>query len=216
MSEASRSDTARAVIADDHAVVRLAVRQILGEMGGVEIAAEVADGLAAIAAVKTHQPDLLVLDAAMPRAGGIEVFADARRWSPSTKVALLTGFTATGVLSDWLAAGVDGLLLKTSPPEEMKACFQALLNGGGFVAADVAALLEEAGPRPDLTAREREVLALVASGHGNVAIADRLSISRKTVEKHRASLMAKLDVHTVAELLVYALKEGLLDSHSQL
>ena len=84
------------------------------------------------------------------------------------------------------------------------------------MAPDVSAILEGAEPRPDLTPREREVLALIASGHANVGIGKRLSISPKTVEKHRASLMMKLDVHSIAELLVYALKEGLLDEHKQL
>lgn len=206
----------RAVVADDHAIVRRATCQILAELPAMEVVAEAGNGIEAIAAVKKHQPDLLVLDAAMPLARGVEVFADARRWSPETKVALLTGFTAAGVLGDWLSAGVDGLLLKSDPPEEMRACFEALLSGANFVSAEVAAILKNAGPRPDLTHREREVLALIATGNANTAIADRLAISPKTVEKHRASLMSKLQVHSVAELLVYALKEGLLDEHRQL
>jgi DNA-binding NarL/FixJ family response regulator len=206
----------RAVVADDHAIVRRATCQILSEVPRLEVVAEAANGIEAIAAVKKHRPDLLVLDAAMPLARGIEVFADTRRWSPETKVALLTGFNSAGVLADWLNAGVDGLLLKSDPPEELKACFDALLGGANFVSAEVAAILKAAGPRPDLTHREREVLALIASGNANAAIADRLAISAKTVEKHRASLMAKLQVHSVAELLVYALKEGLLDEHRQL
>jgi DNA-binding NarL/FixJ family response regulator len=206
----------RAVVADDHAIVRRATCQILAELPAMEVVAEAGNGIEAIAAVKKYQPDLLVLDAAMPLARGVEVFADARRWSPETKVALLTGFTAAGVLADWLSAGVDGLLLKSDPPEEMKACFEALLSGANFVSAEVASILKNAGPRPDLTHREREVLALIATGNANTAIADRLAISPKTVEKHRASLMSKLQVHSVAELLVYALKEGLLDEHRQL
>ncbi|MBI1211228.1 MAG: response regulator [Alphaproteobacteria bacterium] len=206
----------RVVVADDHAIVRNATRQILLELPSVEVAAEASNGIEAIAAVKKYRPELLVLDAAMPLARGIEVFADARRWSPTTKVALLTGFNAAGVLADWLDAGVDGLLLKSDPPEEMKACFEALFGGANFVSKEVAAILQAAGPRPDLTHREREVLTLIASGHANAAIGERLSISAKTVEKHRASLMAKLQVHSVAELLTYALKEGLLDEHRQL
>jgi len=206
----------RAVIADDHAIVRGATRQIMNELPAVDVVAEAADGIEAIAAVKKHRPDLLVLDTAMLLARGVEVFADARRWSPETRVALLTGFNAAGVLADWLDAGVDGLLLKSDPPEQMKACFESWLGGSNFVSKEVAVLLKAAGPRPDLTHREREVLTLIASGNANTAIADRLSISPKTVEKHRASLMAKLQVHSVAELLVYALKEGLLDEHRQL
>lgn len=206
----------RVVVADDHAIVRSATRQILADLPAVDVVAEAGNGIEAIAAVKKHHPHLLVLDAAMPLARGVEVFADARRWSPDTKVALLTGFNAPGVLADWLSAGVDGLLLKSDPPEELRACFEALLSGANFVSSAVAAALKGVGPRPDLTHREREVLALIATGNANAAIADRLAISPKTVEKHRASLMAKLQVHSVAELLVYALKEGLLDEHRQL
>lgn len=205
-----------AIIADDHTIVRTATRQILEEIGTIIVVAEASNGLEAISSTKSLKPDLLVLDAAMPFSKGIEVFTTVRRWSPATKVALLTGFTAVGFLSDWLNAGVDGLLLKTSDPAEMAQCFSALLAGSNFIATDISAILENAAPRPALTARELEVLTLLASGNVNKTIADRLYISPKTVEKHRASLMAKLDVHSMAELLVYALKEGLLDEHRQL
>lgn len=205
-----------AIIADDHAIVRTATRQILHDIGTITVVAEASNGLEAIATVKRDKPDLLVLDAAMPYSRGIEVFTAVRRWSPETKVALLTGFTSVSFLSDWLNAGVDGLLLKTSDPSEMAQCFSTLLAGANFIASDITTLLENAAPRPVLTPRELEVLALLASGNVNKTIADRLSISPKTVEKHRASLMAKLGVHSMAELLVYALKEGLLDEHRQL
>lgn len=212
----TENKTFTAIIADDHAIVRTATKQLLDEMGNITVVAEASNGLEAIAMVKSHQPNLLVLDAAMPYSRGIEVFTTVRRWSPKTKVALLTGFTSVSFLADWLNAGVDGLLLKTSDPSEMTQCFTALLAGANFIASDISTLLENAAPRPVLTPRELEVLALLASGNVNKTIADRLSISPKTVEKHRASLMAKLGVHSMAELLVYALKEGLLDEHRQL
>ena len=208
--------TYKAIIADDHAIVRAATKQILEGIGNITVVAEASNGLEAISSTKSLAPDLLVLDAAMPFSKGIEVFTTVRRWSPDTKVALLTGFTAVGFLSDWLNAGVDGLLLKTSDPAEMEQCFISLLAGSNFIATDISNILEGAAPRPALTLRELEVLTLLASGNVNKTIADRLSISPKTVEKHRASLMAKLDVHSMAELLVYALKEGLLDEHRQL
>jgi DNA-binding NarL/FixJ family response regulator len=204
------------VIADDHAVVRQGVAQVLIGIPHVGIVGEAADGLAAIAMVKKLKPDLLVLDAALPLARGIEVFADVRRWSPETRVALLTGFTSAGILADWLNAGVDGVFLKSCPPEELRMGFEAMLAGSDYVADGVREALQDAAAPVSLTAREREVLSLIASGHSNPSIAERLSISPKTVEKHRGSLMTKLDVHSVAELLVYALREGLLDEHKQL
>jgi len=206
----------KVVIADDHAIVRQGTIDILGRIPNIEIAAEADNGLTAISLVKKLKPDLLVLDAAMPMARGIEVYSEVRRWSPETAIMLLTGFTSLTLLSDWLDAGVDGVLLKTCPPEEMQSGFLALLNGSSFVAESVREKLEDAISPADLTSREREVLSLIASGNSNVDIANRLSISPKTVEKHRGSLMSKLEVHTVAELMVFALREGLLDEHKQL
>jgi DNA-binding NarL/FixJ family response regulator len=206
----------RAIIADDHAIVRRSLGEILAAIGTVEVVAEAANGLETIALVKQHKPDLLLLDAAMPLARGVQVYGEVRRWSPDTKVAVVTGFTATGMLADWLAAGVDGLFLKSAEPEEMQRGFTEILAGGKFVAQEVSDKIAAEPDREELTAREREVLALIAAGHQNVAIGEKLFISPKTVEKHRASLMAKLGVNSVSALLVHALREGLLDEHSQL
>lgn len=204
------------IIADDHEVVRNGMRFIVEALANTRIVAEAEDGLAAISVVKQHAPDLLVLDAAMPKARGIEVFADCRRWSPETKVALVTGFTSPSVLSDWLDAGVDGLALKTSQTSELSACFETLLAGGKYVASDVQELLEASVSQSSMTLREREVLTLIAAGLKNRQIAERLSISEKTAEKHRASLMGKLGVNSMAELIVAALRSGFLDEHKQL
>ncbi|MEL6661797.1 MAG: response regulator transcription factor [Pseudomonadota bacterium] len=206
----------RVVLADDHAVVREGVKIVLGEIGRVKIAAEVADGLSAISAVKQHQPDLLVLDSAMPRAKGIEVLAEARRWSKSTSVVLLTGFTSAGVLANWLDAEVEGILLKSCCPAEMKTCFETVLQGGRYFARDALEILDEATGKTALTNREREVLSLIAMGYQNTAIGERLNISHRTVEKHRASLMEKVGVGSLAELIAYALREGLITEQTQL
>ena len=204
------------VIADDHTIVRQGTAQILSTIENLDIVAEADNGFAAITAVKKHKPHLLVLDAAMPMARGIEVYSEARRWSPDTAIMLLTGFTSLSLLSDWLDAGVDGILLKSCDPEEMRTGFIAVLEGSAYVAQSVRDRLKSAVGPTAMTAREREVLSLIATGHSNTAIAERLSISKKTVEKHRASLMSKISVHSVAELMVYALREGLLDEHKQL
>ena len=206
----------RVVIADDHAIVRQGTIKILTSIDDLKIVAEADNGLSAIAAVKKHAPELLVLDAAMPMARGVEVFAEARRWHPETAVVLLTGFTSLTLLSDWLDAGVDGLLLKSCDPEELRQGFLTVLEGSQYIAKSIREALEASVHKVSLTSREREILALIATGNVNQAIAERLSISVKTVEKHRASLMGKLKVHSVAELMVYALREGLLDEHKQL
>ncbi len=204
------------LLADDHLIVRRGIADILTTIRNTKIIAEAENGLDAIALLKLHKPDMAVLDAAMPHAKGIEVLADCRRWSPATRVVLLTGFTSAGILREWLDAGVEGMLLKSSPEEDMITAFETVLMGGKYIAPDVQEILTDTPHIDQLTHREREVLSLIASGHQNKSIADRLSISKRTVEKHRSSLMLKLDATSVAELMVYALKEGLLDGHKQL
>ena len=206
----------RAIIADDHAIVRNSLAGILAGIGDVEVVAEAENGIETIALVKQHTPDLLLLDAAMPLARGVQVYGEARRWSPDTRIIVVTGFTSTAMLADWLAAGVDGLFLKSAQPEEMQKGFAQVLAGGKFVSQEVADKLAAAPKGEELTDREREVLALIAAGHQNAAIGEKLFISPKTVEKHRASLMSKLGVNSVSGLLTYALREGLLDEHRQL
>lgn len=206
----------KVVIADDHAIVRKATISILEEIDQVEIADQVADGLAAIASIRKHQPGLVILDSAMPHAKGIEVLAETKRWSPNSRIIVLTGFTSAGILSDWLAAGAEGILLKSCEPEEMKRCFETVLAGGKFIAASAKKILDTASSVTQLTLREREVLSQIAMGHQNSGIAERLSISVRTVEKHRASLMDKVGVTSAAQLITYALKEGLLEQDTQL
>lgn len=206
----------RIILADDHDVVRGGLRTILSGLPDAEVVAEARNGLEAIAQVKKHKPDLLFLDAAMPHAKGIEVLTDTRRWSPDTRVILFTGFTSAGIFNDWLAAGVDAILLKTCPPEDITEALHAVLSGGNYLARAVAEILEAASVTQTLTARELEVLSLIATGHQTARIAERLCISPKTVEKHRTSLMTKLNVNSLAALLAYALREGLLDQERQL
>lgn len=206
----------RIVVADDHALVRQGVCSILSQLIDQPDIEEATNGLEAVAAVKRHQPDLLVLDAAMPMARGIEVLADARRWSPETKVVLLTGFTASGILAEWLEADVEGILLKSCQPEEMEKAFHTVLSGGRYITEDAKTMLLDIQNATPLSLREREVLSLIVTGNQNDEIAERLFISKRTVEKHRASLMAKLEVKTVAELMAEAYKRGLLEELKQL
>lgn len=216
MSAAQSSAVRTAVIADDHPLVRNALREILKGLGNVEIVGEAENGLEAISMTRETRPSLLTLDAGMPLSRGMEVFGEVRRWSPETRVAVVTGFTGVGSLADWVAANVDGLFLKTCPPEEMGEGFELILNDGSYVSKAVLQKLRDAPDKDELTQRERQVLHMIASGNSNAEIAERLSISVKTVDNHRTRMMAKLGVHSVAQLLAYALKEGLLDQSSQL
>lgn len=208
---------ASVVIADDHALVRNGLKDIVAAIQGfaVTVVGEAENGVEAISVTKTNQPNLLLLDAGMPLSRGMEVFGEVRRWSPDTSVAVVTGFTSARSLSDWISAGVDGLFIKTCPPQEMAHGFGLLLAGEKYVAEDVVRILGREEETQNISLRERQVLHLIAEGCFNAAIAERLGISAKTVDNHRTRLMAKLNVHSVGQLLAYALKEGLLDSFSQ-
>ncbi|MEP3892146.1 MAG: response regulator transcription factor [Hellea sp.] len=212
----SLKDLRRVIIADDHAIVRNGLKDIFKTIPQINIVAEATNGLEAISMTKELQPDLLTLDAGMPLARGMQVFGEVRRWCPDTRIAVITGFTSAGHLSDWVAADVDGLFLKTCPPEEITKGLQLILDGGGYISKAVLTILDDSSELEALTSRERQILHLIAEGCSNVEIAERLSISPKTVDNHRTRLMAKLNVHSVAQLLALALKEGLLDQSQQL
>lgn len=198
------------VLADDHMIVRNALRSILAEIPHTNILAEANDGLETITLCKTLSPDFLTLDSDMPLARGMEVFVEVRRWSPETRICLVTGVTARGHLAEWIAAGVDGIAFKTCSTEDMRSCFSLILEGARCFTPAVLRVMESLDARPEITLRERQILHLIAEGNTNAEIAERLSLSPKTVDNHRTRLMAKLGVHSMAQLLSYALREGLL------
>lgn len=201
-----------AVIADDHALLRQSIRGILERQPGLSVVAEANDGLQAISLTRQHRPNLLTLDIAMPYAQGVDVFHEVRRWAPDTKVVIFTGLSSVGLMSELVAAGVDGLFSKSGDPEGLAAAIPVILHGGKVVGPEVRALLQDTPEAPGLTAREAQILTLIAAGKNNREIAEHLGVSAKTVDNHRTNLMRKLGVHSVAELLSYALREGYLDT----
>ncbi|PJE38088.1 DNA-binding response regulator [Pseudooceanicola lipolyticus] len=200
-----------AVIADDHALIRQGLRQILTS-AGIEVVAEASDGLEAIAMIRSHQPALLTLDIAMPYSRGIEVFGEARRWSPETRIIVFSGMTSTGLLSALASAGADAIFLKREELETFSEAIPKVMSGQRILGPGVRELLESTSNIDMLTARERQILSLVAQGLNNREIGERLGVSTKTVDNHRTNLMRKVNVHSVAELLALALREGLLDA----
>jgi len=142
------------------------------------------------------------------------VYGEVRRWAPDTRICLVTGITARGHLAEWIAAEVDGIAFKTCPTEDMHDCFSLIFEGGSHFTPAVLTVIEGLAPAADITMRERQVLHLLAEGCTNAEIAERLSISPKTVDNHRTRLMAKLKVNSLAQLLAYALREGLLNEPS--
>ncbi|MEM1376631.1 MAG: response regulator transcription factor [Pseudomonadota bacterium] len=215
-SAPSHNATPTGVVADDHAMLRNGMCDILRTHGGVDIVAEAANGLEAISLVRQRRPTILSLDIGMPYAQGIDVFVEARRWAPDTKVIIFTGMTSRGLLSELVTAGVDGLFMKNGDIAHLINAVPLILNGAKCISPDVTALLEEADVPPELTMRERQILGMIARGNANKDIAGQLGVSLKTVDNHRTNLMRKLDVHSVAELLSYALREGLLDAQREL
>ncbi|PUB18612.1 response regulator transcription factor [Yoonia sediminilitoris] len=204
------------VIADDHAIVRAGLRAALTtpgliEPGGIDVVAEAANGLEAIACLRQHRPHLLLLDVQMPFAGGTEVLLEARRWSVDTKIVVLTGISSVGKLSELIDAGVDGIFSKATENDELYATLPLILRGGRHVSQHVVDSLDSSPPAVSLTDRERQTLNLVVAGRSNKEIAETLGISAKTVDRHRTNMMQKIGVHSVAQLIAFALREGLID-----
>ena len=205
------------VIADDHAIIRDAISDAMKDYSATaagssfKLAATASNGLEAIASVKTHLPDLLFLDISMPLASGIEIINDIRRWSPQTRILIFTGVTASGLLTAAVEAGVEGLFDKGSPVSMMTDKLELILNGGRHIAPEFLGILEQGAQTATLTDRERQTLNLILQGKTNKETARLLNISPKTVDKHRTSLMAKLEVHSVAQLMARALQDGLID-----
>jgi DNA-binding NarL/FixJ family response regulator len=211
----------RAIVADDHHLVRQGIRALLEKAGDIQVIGEAADGREAIELVERLAPDVLVLDISMPRLDGIQAIKRIRRLGLATRVVILSMYSDTTLVRQALQSGANGYLLKGSLTEELLLAVRAANKGevylspgiSGPVVDDFLAVHAGAkgpGPLDRLTQREREVLQLVAEGHSNPEIAEILNVSVKTVEKHRAALMAKLGVHEVAGLMRVAIKKGLI------
>jgi DNA-binding NarL/FixJ family response regulator len=206
----------RAVIADDHQIVRDGLRVALEKPGLVEhnavrVVAEAENGFDALAEVKRHKPDVLILDISMPLAGGAEVITDIKRWSPDTRIVILTGIDAPGLICSLLDAGVSGMFSKGAALDELYKQLPLILRGGKYIAETFVKMVERQSLNNSLTDREHQTLNMIIAGKTNREIAEIMSVSPKTVDKHRTSLMRKLDVHSIAELIAYALREGMID-----
>ena len=204
------------VIADDHEIIRDAINGYI-EKSSTELLpcyrllAFAENGLEAIAKVKAHKPDLLFLDISMPLASGSEIIHDIRRWSPDTKIIVFTGITSPGLLASIVESRVDGLFSKSASVSSMFERLPMIATGGRYIAPEFVGMIEQGRQTLTLTDRERQILNMVVSGKTNKEVAAALNISPKTVDKHRTSMMSKLEVHSVAQLMARALKDGLID-----
>jgi len=211
----------RVIVADDHHLVRQGIRALLEKADDIEVVGEAADGQEALHLVARLSPAVLVMDIAMPRLNGSETAARVRALGVGTQVVILSMYSDETLVRQALRNGARGYLLKSSVTEELLLAVRAASRGeiylspaiSGFVLDGLLTPQADSGklsPIDQLTSREREVFQLIAEGNTNNQIAEILNVSEKTVEKHRASLMAKLDVHDVTALVRLAIKHGLI------
>jgi DNA-binding NarL/FixJ family response regulator len=210
------------VIAEDHALMRAGLRALLATESDIEIVGEADNGKDAVQLAGKLQPDLLLLDLNMPGVGGLEAIGQIRARSPEIKILVVTMHKADEYLRHALRAGASGYMLKESSHAELLTAVRTVLAGKYYLSPDLSGQVVNSllGGEPaatvatawdTLTARERGILKLVAEGNGNKQIAAFLSISIKTVEKHRSSLMHKLGLRNTAMLTAYAIERGIVD-----
>jgi DNA-binding NarL/FixJ family response regulator len=212
------SGRVRVLLADDHTLVRAGLRKILEQDGGLTVVGEVADGAAALEFLTRVRADVVVLDLTMPGLDGFDLLRGARARWPELKLLVLTMHADAEHAARAVREGADGYLLKDSVAGELVAGVRAVMAGRRYYSEPVQRALSEllrsgATPRPvdRLTERERDVLKLVARGLSTKEIAARFDISSRTVETHRANIMRKLELHSVALLTRFALREGLIE-----
>ncbi len=210
----------RVLIADDHAVVRQGLRTFLELQADIEVVAEAADGDEALAAAAEHAPDVILMDLVMPNLDGVTAIERLRERAPATRVLVLTSFLDEDKVLPAVRAGAAGYLLKDVAPAALVAAIRTVDAGESQLHPAVAArvlreLSRDGGGRVvrhgDLTARERQVLALLARGHANKAIAFELGVAEKTVKTHVSNILAKLGLSDRTQAALYAVREGLLD-----
>lgn len=210
----------RLILADDHALVRAGLSALLSELPGVEVVGEAGDGREVLRLVRERKPDIALIDISMPGLNGLDVAARIAHDRPDTRVIIVSMHGDDETVRRALKAGAAGYMLKNSDRAELEMALKAVARGDTWLSPAltkrvVAALTQEpekpaAGPFEALTPRQREVLQLVAEGHSNKEIAQRLNVAQKTVETHRTELMERLGIHGVAGLVRYAIQVGLV------
>lgn len=208
--------TVRVLLADDHTIVRYSLRRVLEVREGVEVVAEASNGREAVALVGEHEPDVVLMDVAMPEMNGVEATKRILAARPETRVLALSGHAHERLVAEMLSAGARGYVLKDAGPDELVQAIERVADGGAYLCRAVADVVLTdyvqrlmKSPSSTLSDREREVLQLLAEGKATKEIASVLGISVKTVESHRARVMDKLGLHSVAELTKYAIRIGL-------
>jgi DNA-binding NarL/FixJ family response regulator len=215
----------KVLLADDHQIVRSGLRAVIDAMPDAQVIAEAANGADAVTQARKLQPDVALLDIAMPQLNGIEAARRIVAECPDTRVVILSMHTTGQYVTAAVRAGALGYVVKEAAVEELAGALRAAAQGRSYVSPSVSGLLVQALQRPAqegsagsnaalLSSRQREVLQLIAEGHSTKAIGELMHISPKTVETHRAELMRRLNIHDVAGLTRFALREGLISGGS--
>jgi DNA-binding NarL/FixJ family response regulator len=208
----------RILVGDDHEVVRKGVRALLEARPGWVVCAEVANGRDAVHQARALAPDVVILDVGMPELNGLEAAREVRSAVPRAAVLILTVHDTEEIVREVLTAGARGYVLKTDAGRDLVAAVEALACGRTFFTSTVADRVVDGyvaggapAPASPLTAREREIVQLLAEGLSNKEVATKLKISTKTVETHRANLMRKLRLHSLGDLVRYAIRNHLVE-----
>ncbi len=215
----------RVMVVDDHTIVREGVHILLETQTDIEVVGEAADGQAALIRARELQPEIALVDIAMPGMNGLELTRALKRERPQISVIILTMYESDEYFFQVLDAGASGYVLKKAASADLVAAIRAVHSGDVFLYPSVARRLvsdylarvksgEEKNSYDGLTPRERQVLKLIAEGHTNQAIAEQLVISPSTVQTHRTRIMQRLNLHNRVELIEYAVRKGLLDHAS--
>jgi two-component system response regulator NreC len=211
----------RILLADDHTLVRHGVRRILEEHADWQVIGETGDGREAVRRTLDLQPDVVILDIGMPQLNGIEAARQITRRAPSVRVLMLSMHADEAYLTQAVEAGALGYLLKDSADVELVNAVTSAIQGRSFFSPRVATVLLDEYRKSlarrgitdryeSLSEREREVFQLIAEGHSNKSISTILGVSPATVETHRAHIMEKLNLHSVAEIVLYAVRRGVI------
>jgi NarL family two-component system response regulator LiaR len=209
----------RILLADDHALVRAGIRALLQALPGIEVIGETGDGVDALDRVRRSPPDAILLDITLPGLNGLEVAARIERLDVPTRVLILSMHASPEYAARAFAVGAAGYLNKDSAFDELAAALDAIFAGRRYLCRAIDAdQVDEYSRRATpgeseiemLTPRQRQILQMMTEGHGTRAIAERLSLSVKTVETHRAQIMQRLGIHDLPGLVRYAIRNGLL------
>lgn len=214
-------DRRRIVVAEDHTILREGLRLLLSSNADFEVVGEAGDGLEAIRLVESLKPDLILMDLSMPRMNGMGAIQEIKKQCPATKILVLTVHKTEEYILATLKAGADGYILKDATHSELMLAIDNVFSGKSYLSPGISEkviegylegrkTIKSSTSWDTLTQREREILKMIAEGYKNKDIADYLCISAKTVEKHRANLMKKLDLHSASSLTAFAMEKGLI------